>query len=199
MRTFDLVVVEGDLEVAVATRLLSDRGHDTSAQLFVNKRGQAAFWSDAPRLNDAARHIAILGLVDLERELCVGDLLARKLPRGRSAQFLLRVAVRMTESWLLGDAPKAAEFFRIPESKLPRHPDAENHPKRELVRLVQRYSPDSIRDDMVPAPGRSSITGPFYEERLAEFAQRHWEPLTAARRSPSLKRSLRAIDRFLSD
>ncbi|HTZ20321.1 MAG TPA: hypothetical protein VMC06_05520, partial [Opitutaceae bacterium] len=128
---------------------------------------------------------------------CAGNLLASKLPRGRARQFILRVAVRMTESWLLADMAQIACFFAIPEGKLPRQPDAEAHPKKSLVRLVQLYSPDSIRRDVVPLPGHSGLTGPLYEERLAEFVRTRWEPIKAAKKSPSLKRSLRAIDRFL--
>lgn len=197
MRSFDLVVVEGDLEIAIATRILSERGHPTSPELYVNKRGQAAFWRDAPRLNEAARNLAILGLVDLEQEHCVSGLLSRKLPRGKAAQFVLRVAVRMSESWLLADTANVASYFKIPEAKLPRQPDIEPHPKRELVRLVQLYSTASLRRDMVPQAGRAVLTGPFYEEHLADFARKYWNTEAAARRSPSLKRSLQAIDKFL--
>lgn len=198
MGCFDLVVVEGDLEVVIATRLLSDRGHPTPAELFVNKRGQVAFWADAPRLNRAARHLSILGLVDLERATCPSGLLRRKLPHGKSAGFVLRIAVRMSESWLLADKVQIASYLKIPEGKLPRNPETTDHPKRELVRLVQRYSPASIKDDMVPGPNRSSLTGPLYEERLAEFVRTLWNPSTAALRSDSLKRSLKSIDACLS-
>ena len=44
---FDLVVVEGDLEVAVAARLLTERNHPLFPGLIVNKHGRLRF--GAPR------------------------------------------------------------------------------------------------------------------------------------------------------
>ena len=190
---FDLVVVEGDLEAAVAERLLSDRGHPLFPGLILNKRGQAAFWSDAPRFNQAAQHLKILGLVDLEQHRCPSDVLRKKLKRERHPNFVLRIAVRMVESWLLADL-RLADEFSIPREKLPVHPDRERHGKKLLIELVRRYSPRSVQTGFLPGARQHGLTGYDYETRLARFVAQKWVPADAAKRSPSLERALLAID-----
>jgi hypothetical protein len=194
---FDLVVVEGDLEVAVASRLLGDAGHRVFPGLFVNKHGQAAFWSDAPRYNRAAQRLRILGLVDLERAACASGLIRQKIGPEKHPNFVLRVAVRMIESWLIADSGLADEF-ELPPSKLPRHPDQEPHAKKLLVNLVRGYSPAKIQAGFVPERLQRGLTGYDYEPRLARFVGKQWAPREAAKRSPSLRRALHAIDAVMA-
>jgi hypothetical protein len=194
MTSFRLLVTEGLLERPVALKLLSELHLPTREVVWVPKPGRHAFWRDARRYNRAAQHTGpILGLADLETYPCPSGLIAEHLPEGRHPGFVLRVAERMLESWLLADGEALASFLCVSPQLLPRDPEAEVHAKRTLVDLA-RNSPDrTIRSDLVPEEGSKGTIGRGYTPRMTEFVVRHWRPLEAAKCSQSLRRALNAI------
>lgn len=190
-----LIVVEGALEVPASLRLLQDVGIATEGLHPLDKGGRGRFWKDAPRYNQAAARLGcVLGLADLESFPCPSGLIERHLKSSLHANFILRIAERMLESWLLAD-PGLARFIGISSVLLPRDPDAEVNPKRTLVNLARRSKSRSIREDLVPENGSLGIVGKGYTPRMSEFIAKYWRPSEAQRRSESLRRALAALQK----
>lgn len=195
-RPIQLIVVEGKLEEPVSLKLLKSLGLDPPPNPPVNKRGNEAFWADAHRYNDAAKRGPVLALVDLEATTdCPPTVLRTNLAVERHPDYILRIMVRMVESWLLGDRDNLSRFLQISAALFPDNPDAESSPKLTLVNLARRSRSRAIREDLVPAKGAAGIVGNNYTSQLAQFVQDHWQPLEAQRRSESLRRAIKAIQK----
>lgn len=199
MNSFALVVGEGATELRAAHALLSALRADVSSTSFLDLGGSERFWTRAAAYNQAAEKAArlILGIADLESEPCAAGLIASALP-DRHKRFVLRISVRMTESWMLADAENLANFLRVRRGSLPPHPDRLDHPKRELVDLARKSTRSEIRSDMVPGRGSRGIVGPGYSLQIADFLSHHWRPLQAQRHSDSLRRAIAAIKRAIT-
>jgi hypothetical protein len=157
--------------------------------------GGEQFWLKVEKYNQASKRFGpTLGLVDLESAKCPSQLILRNLPI-REPDFLLRIAVRMLEAWLLADDGNLADFLRVRKTRIPSAPDEEIDPKRTIVNLARDSSSREIRDDLVPPEGITHRVGKGYSARMADFIQNHWEPLSAAKQSPSLERAIAAIRR----
>lgn len=194
MRPISLVITEGQLEVPTAQKIFAVLGLPIGEARFISKGGRHAFWGDAPRYSAAAAQVGpILGLADLEAAPCPSGLISDHLPHGLHPAFILRVAERMLESWLLADRDRIAEFLHVPRGRVPGNPDALSHPKQELVNLARQSRRRHVIDDLVPPQGSSGVVGRGYTSRMAEFIRSFWRPLDAQHNSESLRRALAAI------
>lgn len=193
---FDAVFVEGDLEVAVVPALLGACGLSVDPHTIINKRGIQNFWKDVPRLNKAAQHKRIFALADLEQEPCPSDAIASRLGGAPHPQFILRLSVRMTESWLLADAAAMAHYLGIAQKLVPADPEALPNPKQTLVNLARRSRLRHIRDGIAPEPGTSRPVGVDYLPLLSDFARTRWDPDRASASSPSLARALGRLRQY---
>jgi hypothetical protein len=191
---FVLAVVEGDLEVHVVQQLLKSCG--SSVGTVRNCRGSASFWQRARQFDRAAQSIGpVLGLVDLEQADCAPGLLRDRVGRLPHRRFVLRIAKRMIESWLLADRQALASFLGVSVALVPGDPEAEPDPKQTLVNLARRSKRREIREALAPAPGLRGVkVGAEYLPTLGEFVRGSWDPRRAANRADSLQRALRAID-----
>jgi hypothetical protein len=115
------------------------------------------------------------------------------LKQGRHPKFILRIAVRELESWLLADSDALAKFFSVSPALFPTNPDDESDPKRTLVNLARRSRKSSIREDIVPEQGSRHPIGKGYQSRMVEFIEEKWRPLKAQDKSESLRRAINAI------
>ena len=193
MQQCDLIVGEGATELAIAKRILHTCGVPCDGARYIDKGGRKRFWADVGKYAAAAENgIFVLGLADLESELCAGRLLAQHLPKGRPQKFKLRIAVQMAESWLLAD-PALLGWLQISKKLLPARPDEDPHAKLTLVNLARRSRVRSLKDALVPPPTHSGVVGREYLPAIRNFIASHWEPDRAAQNSPSLARALRAI------
>jgi hypothetical protein len=196
MAEFFLVVTEGILDMPVAEKLLSTLSIPLEGVSVIAKSGRRAFWRDAWRYNQAARSVGpVFGLADLESFPCPSGLIAKHLPGGRHPDFVLRIAERMLESWLLADTEHLATFLGIGQHSIPRDPDSEPHAKQALVNLARKSPNRELVDDLVPESGSKGIVGRGYTPRMTEFVNEHWSPLTAGKRSESLRKAIAAIRR----
>jgi hypothetical protein len=193
---FDLVLVEGNLEVPVMTRLLKDRSQPIIPGLILNKRGQGNFWIDAARMNRTAVSLRIAGLADSESATCPGELIRKKLKIPKAPMFTLNLAVRMVESWLIADV-NLAKILKVPVEKWPRDPDKELHPKATLLRLVRQYAPYAFSRTFVVDAVSGLRPGPDYEPVLSDFILNRWKPEQAGECSHSLRRALKRLDEAL--
>lgn len=195
-----LIVVEGRLEVPTSVRLLRDLGLLVEGVHPIDKGGRISFWRDAPRYNQASRHIGLVfGLADLQGHPCPSGLIANHLKPDRHENFVLRIAERMLESWFLADAGSLADFLRISEGLVPANPEGLPHPKRTLTDLARRSTNRSIRVDLVPREGSTGIVGPGYTPRMTDYVENYWRPMEAQHRSESLKRAILALKRATNE
>ncbi len=109
----------------------------------------------------------------------------------------LRIAVRAIEAWLLADTEGIADFIGVSRRRVPHDPEALDDPKRSLVELARSSRRREIREDFVPRDGSGRRVGPAYTARMIEFASIRWRLNEAAQRSPSLRRSLEAVQRLV--
>ena len=191
---FPLVVTEGQLEIPVVQKVFDDLGIEHEETRFVPKGGGNAFWRDAVKYNKAARHAGpVLGIADLEQSPCPGGLIVQYLPHGRHASFVLRIAVRMLEAWLLADRQAISSFLRVPVAHVPKDPDNLPHAKQCLVNLARQSRKRQIVEDIVPPQGSEGVVGRGYAPQMTNFIQIAWRPNIASTNSNSLRRALAAI------
>jgi len=191
---FLLVVTEGQLEVPVVQKVFDVFGIEHEETRFVPKGGGNAFWRDVVKYNKAARHVGpVLGIADLERSPCPGGLIVQHLPHGRHPSFVLRIAVRMLEAWLLADRQAISSFLRVPAGRIPNDPDNLPHAKQYLVNLARHSRKRQIVEDIVPPQGSEGVVGRGYAPQMTNFIRTAWRPTIASVNSNSLRRALAAI------
>lgn len=162
--------VEGDIDEAVAIRLIRHTGHDAGTTY--GRRGIGYIKDKISAFNRSAGAIRYLTLVDLMDTgfACPPDVLRGWLPHP-GAQMQLRVVVREIESWLLADTDG----------------------KQTLVNVARRSRRRSVRTAIVPSPQSTAPVGAQYNSELRAFVDSHWDPDRARTRSPSLAK---CIDRL---
>jgi hypothetical protein len=188
------LATEDELSEAVARRILSDFPAITLRDS-LRRGGNGYLRSRIRAFCEIARRVGpVLLVTDLDTNACPAAL--REDWFGKLAQprgFLLRVAQREIESWLLADHEAAATILgRAARHRLPHYPDQLEDPKKFLLELAKR-APKDIRLDLRAEEGAIARQGLAYNTRLCELVRTSWRPERAAERSPSL---LRAIDRI---
>ena len=183
------VGAEGYLDFAVADRLLSRHGHIAVPTIGPNDRARVL--KAVSRIAHADTAGRWLVLCDLDQDECAPGLIARLWPDAPPS-VCLRVAVREIESWLLAD-PGIGSFLHVPNALIPNHPDELAAPKRRLVELARASTSRQIRSDLVPSSRSKNPIGRRYNPTMIHFVRNHWNPQRAAQRSPSLQRTLNAV------
>jgi hypothetical protein len=159
------------------------------------RNGRDYVWRNLRKYNAAARYWPWIVLADLETDECPPSLIDRFLP-DPEPYLLLRIAVRSSESWLLGDSERFAELLRVPVTRVPTSPDEIGHPKAAVVALARRSHSRIVQRALVPQEGYSATQGPQYMAYLASFVadrSRGWRPERAAEASPSLRAAIAAL------
>lgn len=192
-RAIDIVVVEGALEVVASLKLLRTLQVPTENLFPIDKMGCTNFWRDVSKYNQAARQCLVFGLTDLDHHPCPSGLLSKHLKNSKHPNFILRIAERELESWLLADVEAMARYLKLSQDIFPSNPDAESDPKQTLVNLARRSTRTALREDLVPESGSKGIVGRGYVSRMKEFIESKWRPLKAQQHSESLQRAIAAI------
>lgn len=183
--------------MAVMNRLVaaSERPIEVSRRLV--ERGFGNIKRSVLKYRQASQVIPHIVLTDLDRAACPAELRAKWGAADLPASMLFRVAVRETESWLLGDRHGFAAFAAVALNKVPQNPEALQDPKETLIGLVRRSRKRRLIDELVPAHGSSVSIGPLYNERLSEFAAQSWDIDAASEACLSLKRARQRLASFL--
>ena len=185
------LAVEGISDEAIIRKVCETVGIPIST--VYNCRGKSRLDGQLMGYNNAAKYSPWVVIRDLDNdESCAPQLRKRLLPQ-QSEMLLLRIPVRSIESWLLADREAIAAYLAVPDASIPSDPESLEHPKRELVNIARRSRKRQIREDIVPRPGLSVDVGPGYTERIIDFSENHWRPLTAAGISDSLARCIRDL------
>lgn len=188
------VAVEGDIDAAVARRVITEAG--LSIGPIYGRRGKGHLDNSLRGYNSAAHHACWLVLRDLDRDaVCAPELVRLLLPEP-SAYMCLRIAVRQIEAWLLADRVKVADLFQLPLDVVPRDPDTLEDAKVAIVQLARRSRSRRLREEIVPEAHTSAKVGVGYSGRMIDFATSLWRPRLAALSSPSLASCLRSVERW---
>lgn len=160
----------------------------------INAGGVTKLIPELPRYQAVAQHgQSVLCIADSDQH-CPVTLVTKWLaPYPSAARFVLRLAVREAESWVLADRAGMNQHFKVPVGKLPHQPDELVDPKTDLLRYLAKYAPMALRREMVARSGASLRRGVGYNAGLRSFVASTWGPERAAGQSPSLQRALIGI------
>lgn len=194
--------VEDELSEAVARRLISQYTPNLVVAEVIGFQGRSLLRHRLRDLNNIARNQwPVLVITDLDRPQSCPPALLQEWRQGLSIapDLLIRGAVLKIESWLLADRPGIAQWLAIAANRIPANPESVLDPKRTLVELAGHSRKRDLRTSIVPRRGiGGNRTGPDYNGRVGDFAQRSWDPEVARRSSPSLDRAITRIVRLAS-
>jgi hypothetical protein len=189
------LVVEDSLSEATLRKILDHTKRRFILGTVYGRCGNAYIRQRLKGFNYAARRSNYVVLVDLDRGECAPALIENWLPAPKSANLVLRVAVREVEAWLIAHRQGLAAFLGIAEQLVPVQAETLHDPKETLVGLARRSPRRSLREAIVPSLGRAKV-GPDYNGRLISFVTQIWNIDEARRFSPSLDGTVRALARF---
>ena len=101
----------------------------------------------------------------------------RRVLKGKKKHdnFLFRIAVFESESWLLADRDGFSNFFKVSVANIPEVIDGLRNAKERSHKIIR---------------------GSRIDKRLVDFAKSDWKPKRAAKNSKSLRRTLERLDEF---
>ncbi len=146
--------------------------------------------------NNAAKGTPFFVLTDLDQTECPPALISDWLSQPKHPNFMLRVAVRAVESWILAHHTAFSKFLRISPEMIPVDVEGIADPKRFLIDLARKSPNFGLRSDLAGPQGSLRKQGPDYNGRLISFVREDWKPEVARSRSPSLSRTMDALDAF---
>jgi len=206
MGTAFYLAVEDDLSDAVARRLLNHvrRRFEVRARyplpalphLRPELSGYGYLRANVQAFNSAAAQAPHLLLTDLDVAACAPELIHDWIGGALHPNFVLRVAVREVEAWLLADVANMADFLSLAPTDLPANIENVAQPKEEIVRLASRSPDPEIRDNLAPRPGSTATTGRLFTRSLIGYVRDRWDVSAAAGNANSLDRALRALRSF---
>lgn len=206
MATAFYIAVEDDLSDAVVRRLLNHvrRRFEVRARyplptlphLHPELSGHGYLRANVQAFNNAAAENPHLLLTDLDMAGCAPELIQEWLGGAAHPNFIIRVAVREVEAWLLADANSMAGFLNLNSGDIPANVESVAEAKEEIVRLA-RLSPNAeIQNNLVPRPGSTATTGRLFTRSLIGYVRDLWDVNAAAANADSLARALRALRSF---
>jgi len=188
-------LVEGDLDEAVAARVINEAGHDMG--LVYGRRGIGYVRDKIRAFNQSAHQIAYLTMVDLmdTRLPCAPRVRQDWLPYPNPG-MMFRIVIREVESWLLADREGIADFLSVPLNRVPSEPEQLPDPKQALVNVARRSRCRAMQKKLVPANGSAAQTGRLYVTELRAFVQQKWNVANACANANSLRRCMNRLRTF---
>jgi hypothetical protein len=195
------LAVEDELSEWVARRALDVQSRRFAVGSVFGHRGFDYLKRQTPAFNNAAKGCPFLLLTDLDRCSCPPALIAEWLPVPKHRHFLLRVAVREVESWLLGDALGLGKFLRLRTVLQVPDPESLPDPKQAVLAAAMKCPSRMMREALVWRDERSGrlFQGPDYNGALAHFVMNEWDVAAARHNCRSLDGLLAALLRLESE
>ncbi|HEX4462106.1 MAG TPA: hypothetical protein VIA18_29220 [Polyangia bacterium] len=187
------MIGEDALCCALGERIVAEVGL-SMAQPAINKRGITRLLPELRRYSNLANQTPVLCVADTDGG-CVVKILKDNMPPNAPAQFLFRLAVSESESWLLADRGEISKFLGVSMSSVPKDPDDVRDAKRLVLSLAAKSSLRQIREELVSSEDRTR-PGSGYNVHLCRFVLNHWRIPEAASASPSLRRAVQSIKRL---
>jgi hypothetical protein len=188
-----VLVVEDAAGEAALRRLIGELAPRWTIELVIDCGGVDRMRGELPRYRQSSYVLPHLLLADLDRHPCAGALLEAWNVRSERPRFMLRVAVREVEAWLLGDRRGVAEWLSVPAHRIPATPETEPDPKGALLGLGRRSRSPRFASEFCPKPGSAASQGPLYNEHVRRFVRERWDPQAARANAPSLDRACKRI------
>jgi hypothetical protein len=189
------IVYEDALSSAVIERLLTFSKTPVTILRKLGGKGCGYIRSRIETFQKAAHHQPFFVLIDSDKEKCAYRLLNSLLPgQQRHHNFILRIAVREVEAWLLADSKGTSRFLGISERLVNTNPESLVDAKSYLIDLARRSRIRKLVEGLVPDSRTSAVVGPEYNQILSFFVKQNWDIRAAASRSESLRRALAAVE-----
>jgi len=183
--------------MAVMERVVKSSGRPFVISRRFIERGFGNIKRSVTKYRQASHVIPHIVLTDLDGGACPVALRAEWGATDLPDFMLFRVAVRETESWLLGDRDGFADFASVAKVKISVEPEQLPDPKEALIDLVRRGRNKRLAAELVPSPGSAASIGPLYNEKLISFVEQRWDVEAAAAACPSLHRMRQRLASFL--
>lgn len=189
------LAVEDDLSETVLRRLLRERPTQYAIGAVFKKGGFGYLKRMVRAFNNLAKECPVLLLTDLDLRPCAPELVSEWLKQPRHPDFLLRVAVREVEAWLLASHQELGSYLGLRRPSPIGMPEAIPDPKSELLRICAKSPRRDRREAIVrTATNGKLFQGPAYNSTLGEFVNDFWPVAIAAGKCPSLARALAALE-----
>ncbi len=175
-------------------RVLRERSIEYAVGPVFKQGGFGYLKKNCPSFNNLATRCPVLLLTDLDRCPCASALLQEWLSPPKHPDFLLRVAVREVEAWLLASDRELGRFLGILRTRDFAAPETLSDPKAELLKLAELSPRRDLREAIVRRDSGGNLRqGGAYNSTLAEFIKWRWELDVACSKCPSLARMLAAL------
>jgi len=188
---------EDELSLALIQKIFSQLNHDYLIGAKFPGKGAGYLKKNIKSFNELAKGIPFLLLTDLDNDECAPTKIRDWIKVPLNPNFLFRIAVRESESWVLADRESFSKFLKISINKIPYNTDAIDDPKRFLIKLVNSSSKNNLKHDIVPAKKSTACIGKNYNEPLVCFVHGEWDLYKAAEHSESLKRMIGRLQSFI--
>lgn len=182
------VVVEGATDESMARAVVKFAGGDVLKVIVAG--GKSKLDQLLPSYSRAAAYYPWVVFRDSDGE-CPVNLSGRLLDNCElTGRFELRIAVSMTEAWLMADRTGFAEFFSVSPDTIDRTPENYDNAKSALLKVCSRSRSRRIREGLVAG---GHYPGPQYMPMLDQFAAEKWCVQSACENSLSLRRAVERI------
>ena len=195
---FLFLAVEDELSEHVARKVLQSVSPLFKIHQVLGGNGFTYLKKNIEKFNQIARSIPFLLITDLDAADCPPTLLQEWGSDDLHSNFILRIAVREIESWILADRCGFSEYFKISKVNVPKEPDEIMDPKQYLVNIIRKKCRKKIiKEDIVPPKGATSNQGPGYNIRMGDFVYSGWNPVKAQENSVSLNGAIKRLKSFI--
>lgn len=192
------LVGEDKLCCSLGGALIAQSGIPARIEQSLIAGGASAFRGKIEQMNTvAAKIMPVLMIADADQAPCPVIQRNAWFPRHASSRFVLRLAVREAEAWVLADRAGFAEFANISIDKLPPNPESILDPKQVVLNLIKGCKRRDLRDEMLPGKSDRSPVGLGYNVHLADFVGHYWRVERAVSCAPSLARAVSRIAAML--
>lgn len=191
-----VLVGEDELCCALGERLIEQTLPGwTLAVKPINKGGVSKLQADIPRYLQQALHVQpVLCVADTDGA-CPIEIREQWLPPTAPQRFLLRLAVKESEAWVMADRSAFASSFGVSVASVPRAPETLPDAKREVLRLAARSSKRQVRQEVLSLQDINK-PGTGYNKHLCAFVRQGWRAAVAREASESLNRAILALEQL---
>jgi len=189
------LVYEDVLSEAVMTQILNHFPNKFEILNTYPGNGFGYLKTNIKGFNQASKVNPHFMLTDLDNYKCPVELIHDWMNFELHPDFILRIAIREVESWVLADRENLSRFFNVSIINFPKDSDMVPDPKNTLIQLAKRSNKRAIKEDIVPINQNAKI-GPNYNGCLSDFVFNFWDIEKAILHSESLRRAIKRLSDF---